>query len=116
MHAKTPIIPGATTGDLLVNISNLLTGEAEQGVTCSILAINFIAVSDINGQIAKNLLLPAEYSAILTKVNCTPIQFTFIIIAGQTNEIGFLMETINPTSINLTKNSNNYSYSKVWSK
>ena len=96
MHAKTPVPVNVTTGQLAVKLLEKLTGLPAQGITLSILAINFIAISDTNGEYFKDKLLPAEYSAILTSDKTEPIEFTFIIKIGETTELSFIMESITP--------------------
>ena len=96
MHDKTPIPADVTTGQLAIKLLEKITGLPALNVTLSILAINFIAISDSNGEYFKDKLLPAEYSAILTSDKFDPIEFTFIIKIGETTELGFIMEAKTP--------------------
>ncbi|MEI6822554.1 MAG: hypothetical protein WCL51_11530 [Bacteroidota bacterium] len=92
MHIKTPIPPGATTGNLELIITNKATGEDIHNVEFSILSINYIAMSDVNGEILKEQLLPGEYTGTLSCLGFAKIDFTFTIKKGETTDLGFMME------------------------
>ncbi|MEI6823402.1 MAG: hypothetical protein WCL51_15840 [Bacteroidota bacterium] len=91
-HNKTPISPDATTGNLELIITNKTTGEDIQNVEFSILSINYIAMSDVNGEILKELLVPGEYTGTLSCPGFAKIDFTFTIKKGETTDLGFMME------------------------
>ena len=94
IHDKTPIPPDATTGNLALTIMNKATGLPIENVDFSVLSINYIAVSDVNGEIAKDLLLPGDYTGTLSCAGFAPIDFTFNIKKGEYTELGFMMENV----------------------
>ena len=91
-HNKTPIPPDAITGNLELVITNKATGEDLENVEFSVLTINYIAMSDVNGEILKELLLPGEYVGTLSCPGFAKIDFSFTIKKGETTELGFMME------------------------
>ncbi len=94
MHDKTPVTPDATTGNLALTAMNKATGELMSEVEFAVLSINYIAKTDINGEIAKDKLLPGEYTGTLSCPGFATINFTFNINIGEFTELGFMMEAV----------------------
>ncbi len=94
MHKKIPIPINATTGNLYLNIAEKLTGISLENVTFSSLILNYIAQSDINGDINFLKIVPGEYQGTLTLPGYIPIDFTFTIKKGEETTLGFMMEKI----------------------
>ena len=92
-HNKTPIAPDAITGNLELVMTNKLTGEPIQNVEFSVLSMNFVAMSDVSGEISKEQMLPGEYIGVLSCTGFASINFTFIIKKGEITDLGFMMET-----------------------
>ena len=92
-HNKAPIAPDAITGNLELVMTNKLTGEPIQNVEFSVLSMNFVAMSDVNGEISKEQMLPGEYIGVLSCTGFASINFSFIIKKGEITDLGFMMET-----------------------
>ena len=89
-----PPAPDSLTGTLHLNASSSSTGLAILGAIFTILSINFGAVTDVNGEIVNEKMLPGTYTGRLTCDGYTPIDFTFIITKAMICELGFMMEEI----------------------
>ena len=94
IHNKVPTPPGVTTGDALISLMNKETGEAATGITLTIMSINYTGVSDVNGQIPLNGLLPAIYSGTLRGDNYNNLDFNFEVKVGEVTYLGFILEAI----------------------
>ncbi len=94
IHDKKPLPPDSLTGALALTALNKLTGLALINATLSVMSINYIGTTDINGEISNDKLLPGEYSGTLTCPGFTPVDFTFTIIKGEITELGFMMEAV----------------------
>ena len=94
MHVKVPIPPASLTGNLSVSIMDKLTGMPKQGVTLSVLLLNYIGISTVDGEINFNEIVPATYAGKLSCAGCVDIDFNFTIVKGEETLLGFMMETI----------------------
>ncbi|MEI6821201.1 MAG: hypothetical protein WCL51_04665, partial [Bacteroidota bacterium] len=68
-------------------------GEPIQNVEFSVLSMNFVAMSDVSGEISKEQMLPGEYIGVLSCTGFATINFSFIIKKGEITDLGFMMET-----------------------
>ncbi len=99
IHNKVPTPPDVTTGDAVISLMDKITGQAVPNITLTIMAINFTAVSDVNGQIPVKNLLPAIYSATLKGDNINTLEFNFEVKIGQVTDLGFILEAITTTTV-----------------
>ena len=92
MHVKVPIAPTSLTGNLSVSIMDKLTGMPKQGVTLSVLQLNYIGLSTIDGETNIIDILPGTYAGKLSCTGCVDIDFNFTIVKGEETLLGFMME------------------------
>ncbi len=96
MHDNNPLPPDPTTGSLALTALDNITAAPIENATLTILSINFITTTDINGEISKDKFIPGEYIAKLTCPGRIPIDFTFVISHGEITDLGFMMEATTP--------------------
>ena len=64
------------------------------GVQLEVLSINYVILTDENGEIANELMVPGTYVGKLTCDGCVDIDFTFKITKAQICELGFMMSAV----------------------
>ncbi len=94
IHNKVPPTPDTITGILALTINDALTGLPKPGVKLEIPSINYEILTDENGEIANENMIPAEYIGRLTCDGSVPIDFTFNITMAQICELGFMMSAL----------------------
>ena len=94
IHNKKPPTPDTITGTLALTANDALTGLGKAGVKLEIPSINYEILTDVNGELANELMVPGEYIGKLTCDGCVPIDFTFKIVKAQICELGFMMSAL----------------------
>jgi len=88
---KVAPTPDTTTGTLALTVNDAITGLPKPGVKLEIPSINYEILTDVNGEIANELMVSGEYIGKLTCDGCVPIDFIFKIVKAQICEMGFMM-------------------------
>ena len=89
-----PPSPSTLTGTLSLGVTSSSTGLAISGAALAVLSINYGAVTDANGALVNEKMVPGTYIGRLTCEGYIPIDFTFKITKDQICELGFMMEPI----------------------
>ena len=93
-HTPAPVDADTTTGILELLILFKDSMEAAAGVGLVIAALSISETSDVDGEIYIDALAPGTYQGHLSMEGYKDIDFEFIIEAGKTCALQFLMETV----------------------